>query len=390
MRQATRRAFANLVQLALDEQVQFVLIAGDLYDRDWRDYGTGLFFVNQITRLRQANIPAFVIAGNHDAANKMTRTLRLQAGVMLKSDEPETRLLADLDVAIHGQGFATEAVTEDLSRTYPAARSGCFNIGLLHTCATGRDGHDNYAPCTIDGLVSKGYDYWALGHIHKREILHEEPCIIFPGNVQGRHIGETGPKGCMLVTVHGNHHVETEFRCLDVLRWERCNVDAADAEDPDAVLARVMEKLGESRQASEGRPLALRVEITGPCRAHDLLLANPQKWINEIRSLAVETGAEDLWIEKVKFHTEPASTQVAVPVDGPFSELIGVIEELCGDSGEARQFHEEFAELFRKLPAELKEGPEALRLDDPLWLRGLLPRVKPLLVSRLLSRESPP
>ncbi len=230
MRQATRRAFANLVQLALSEQVQFVLIAGDLYDRDWRDYGTGLFFVNQITRLRQANIPAFVIAGNHDAANKMTRTLRFQADVMLRTDEPQTCLLKDLDVAIHGQGFAAEAVTDDLSKHYPAARSGLFNIGLLHTCATGRDGHARYAPCTIDGLLTKRYDYWALGHIHKREVLHTDPCIVFPGNIQGRHIGETGAKGCMLVTVHDNHRVEVEFRCLDVLRWERCSVDATEAE----------------------------------------------------------------------------------------------------------------------------------------------------------------
>src|SRR5436190_9561279 len=93
IRQATRRALENLVQLALDEQVAFVLIAGDLYDRDWRDYRTGLFFVNQMARLRQAKIPVFAIAGNHDAANKMTRTLRMQANVMLTTEEPESRIL---------------------------------------------------------------------------------------------------------------------------------------------------------------------------------------------------------------------------------------------------------------------------------------------------------
>jgi exonuclease SbcD len=390
MRQATRRAFANLVELALSEQVQFVLIAGDLYDRDWRDYGTGLFFVNQITRLRQANIPAFVIAGNHDAANKMTRTLRFQADVMLRTDEPQTCLLKDLGVAIHGQGFAAEAVTDDLSKKYPDPTPGYFNIGLLHTCANGRDGHARYAPCTIDGLVSKGYDYWALGHIHKREFLHEEPYIIFPGNVQGRHIGETGPKGCMLVTVHDNHHVEVEFRCVDVLRWERCDVDATEAESPDAVLARVVDNLVALRQESEGRTLAVRVEVRGSCRAHEQLLANPQKWINEIRSMAIETAAEELWIEKVKFNTTPPSTHVSLAVDGPFGELVAVIEELCADPRESRQLHEEFAELYRKLPPELKEGDDALRLDDPSWLKGILPRVKPLLLSRLLSRESPP
>jgi exonuclease SbcD len=390
MRQATRRALANLVQLALDEQVAFVLIAGDLYDCDWRDYRTGLFFVNQMARLRQANIPVFVIAGNHDAANKMTRTLRLQANVtMLATDQPETRTLEDLDVAIHGQGFATEAVTEDLSARYPAAKSGCFNIGLLHTCATGRENHARYAPCTIDGLLRKQYDYWALGHIHKREILHPEPPIVFPGNVQGRHIREAGPKGCMLVTVHNNRSVETEFRCLDVLRWEALRVDATEAEDPDAVLGQVTDQLDQLRQESEGRPLAVRVEVSGLCPAHDLLSANPQKWINEIRSLASEAGADELWIEKVKFLTAPPRTHVPPPADGPLGELLSVLDELREDASQLQRLHEELADLERKLPQELKEGPDAIRLDDPAWRQSVLAQVQPLLVSRLLSRGTP-
>jgi DNA repair exonuclease SbcCD nuclease subunit len=307
-----------------------------------------------MSRLHQANIRVFAIAGNHDAANKMTKTLRMQAGVMLKTDEPETCYLKDLDVAIHGQGFATEAITNDLSACYPIAKSGCFNIGLLHTSATGRDGHERYAPCTIDGLLSKQYDYWALGHIHKREILHEEPYIVFPGNVQGRKVGESGPKGCMLVTVQDNRSVEVDFRCLDVLRWERC-----------------------------------KVEVSGLCHAHERLQANPQKWTNEIRSLAAEACADEIWIEKVKFGTDPPGTHASPPADGPFGELLGVIEELCTDPKQVQRLHEEFAELCRKLPEELTAGPDPLRLNDPAWLQRMLPRVRPLLVSRLFARGSP-
>jgi DNA repair exonuclease SbcCD nuclease subunit len=389
MRQATRRAFENLVQLALTEQVRFVLVAGDLYDKDWRDYGTGLFFVNQIARLRQANIETFVIAGNHDAANKMTRTLRFQADVMLSPDKPETRFVEDVGVAIHGQGFPTEAVTEDLSKAYPGAIRGYFNIGLLHTAA-GCGGHDNYAPCTIDGLRSKSYDYWALGHIHTYRTLHEEPHIIFPGNIQGRHIGESGKKGCILVTVDDNGGIQDEFYSLDVLRWENCNVHATESDNAAAVLAKVADKLAESRQASEGRLLAVRVQITGACRAHDQLLANPQKWTNEIRSAAVESAADDLWIEKIKFLTRPPSAQVDERDDGPLGELIGVIEELCAHSGESERLCDEFAELCEKLPPEVKEGEEPLCLDDPEWLKDRLSQVSPLLVSRLFSQESPP
>ena len=195
IRDAARRALANLVDLAIEQKVAFVLIAGDIYDGDWRDYNTGLYFVDQIRRLREANIRLYLISGNHDAANRMTRTLRMPENVtFFSADAPETALIPELDVAIHGQSFATAAVYEDLSEGYPAAKSGCINIGMLHTCASGREGHDRYAPCSIEGLKAKGYDYWALGHVHIREILSEKPLIAFSGNMQGRHVRETGAK----------------------------------------------------------------------------------------------------------------------------------------------------------------------------------------------------
>lgn len=228
IRQASRRALANLVQLALDESVAFVLIAGDLYDGDWKDHRTGLYFVSQMVRLREAGIPVFVIAGNHDAMNRMTRSLPLPENVrMLDHKKAETVKLEKLGVAVHGQSFAAQAVLEDLSAGYPPAVGGMFNIGVLHTCATGRDGHDNYAPCTVEGLISKRYDYWALGHVHARETLHREPDIVFPGNIQGRHIRESGAKGCMLVEVNARQKLEATMRPLDVFRWQKCWVDAA-------------------------------------------------------------------------------------------------------------------------------------------------------------------
>ena len=219
IRDAARRALANLVDLAIDQEVAFVLIAGDLYDGDWRDYNTGLYFVDQVRRLREANIPLYLISGNHDAANRMTRTLRMPDNVtFFSADAPETALIPELDVAIHGQSFATAAVYEDLSEGYPVAKSGYFNVGVLHTCASGREGHDRYAPCSLEGLKAKGYDYWALGHIHIREILSEQPIIAFSGNIQGRHIKETGAKGCLLVTVNDDQSMQADFRALDCKR----------------------------------------------------------------------------------------------------------------------------------------------------------------------------
>ena len=196
IRQATRRALENLVSLAVESEVDFVLLVGDLYDGDWRDHNTGLFFAKQMSEFRKAGIKVFLIAGNHDAQNVMTKSLRLPDNVhQLNTSKPETVRLEELGVAIHGQGFRTKAVTKNLAMDYPAAIPHVFNIGLLHTSVTGREGHDNYAPCTPTNLVDLNYDYWALGHVHTRECLSEDPPIHFPGNVQGRHIREAGPKG---------------------------------------------------------------------------------------------------------------------------------------------------------------------------------------------------
>ena len=309
IRQASRRALANLVQLALDESVAFVLIAGDLYDGDWKDHRTGLYFVSQMVRLREAGIPVFVIAGNHDAMNRMTRSLPLPENVrMLDHKKAETVKLENLGVAIHGQSFATQAVLDDLSAGYPPAVGGMFNIGVLHTCATGRDGHDNYAPCTVEGLVSKRYDYWALGHVHTRETLHREPDIVFPGNIQGRHIRESGAKGCMLVEVDTRQKLEATMRPLDVFRWQTCWVDAAGATTKEDLLDRFRQRLAALMIQSDDLPLAVRVEASGPCRAHQDIAARPQQWVNDIRATALDQCGGRVWIEKVR-------TATTLPVD---------------------------------------------------------------------------
>jgi hypothetical protein len=166
----------NLESFSSDSGINVIIInvqafnATGIYDGDWRDYNTGLFFVKQAARLRDVGIPRCVISGNHDAANRMTRSLRMPDNVTFFSDEaPETAIIPGVDVAIHGQSYATSAVFEDLSDAYPNSKSGLLNIGLLHTCVTGREGHDRYAPCSVEGLKLKGYDYWALGHVH---VLH--------------------------------------------------------------------------------------------------------------------------------------------------------------------------------------------------------------------------
>jgi DNA repair exonuclease SbcCD nuclease subunit len=144
IRQASRRAFENLIDLAVAEAVNFVLITGDLFDGDWKDYHTGLYFIRQMHRLKAAGIDVYIVSGNHDAAGQMTRRLPYPDNVHLFDHRrPQTHRIGDLNVAVHGQSFAGPVVLDNLARGYPEPLPGCFNIGLLHTSLTGREGHEN-------------------------------------------------------------------------------------------------------------------------------------------------------------------------------------------------------------------------------------------------------
>ena len=161
--------------------------------------------------------------------------------------------MKELDVAIHGQSFAKAAVTENLAAAYPAPVSGCINIGLLHTGLGGLDGHERYAPCTLEELRLRGYDYWALGHIHIRQVPCQDPPVVFAGNVQGRHIREAGPKGCLLATVHSDRSVELVFHRLDQVRWERGRVEVSELDTESDLLGRAAEVL-DGLMAVRARP----------------------------------------------------------------------------------------------------------------------------------------
>lgn len=389
IRSATRRAFDNLINLAIDEKVNFVLLAGDLYDGDWKDYNTGLYFIERMTRLREAGIPVFVVAGNHDASSQITKRLRLPDNVtMFSTRQPECVVLEDLNVSIHGQSFATRAVTDDISQAYPQADPNHFNIGLLHTCLDGKPGHEPYAPCSVEGLSSKGYQYWALGHVHKREIVCQDPWIIFPGNIQGRHIRETGPKGCTIVTVENGEVSEVEHRNVDVMRWSHCEISVADIDTADEVYDLVSEKLNLTLDATDGLPVAVRLILTGACSAHEELHANLEHWSQEYRALATGIGGAGIWLEKVSIKTQPpVSTEEVLARDDALSHLLRSIHDMELDDNALSEIANELSTFRQKFHAVIPDSEDRYNPADPDQLRNTMADIKSLLVNRLLSTE---
>jgi DNA repair exonuclease SbcCD nuclease subunit len=387
MRGATRRALENLVELAVNERVDFVLTAGDLYDGDWKDYNTGLFFVSQMTKLRDSGIKVIIVTGNHDAASQITKNLRIPDNCrMLSMQKPQSIILEDVGVAIHGQGFLTRAVTDNLAVNYPKAIPELFNIGLLHTCLDGREGHEPYAPCTLDELLSRGYGYWALGHVHKREVIRQEPWIVFPGNSQGRNVRETGAKGCMLVSVSDRSVTNVEFTTLDVFRWSLIDVDVAGSTKIDDILNKLDKVLKREVKNNDGMPLALRISLSGSSRLHGQILAKVEHLKNEIRGCAIDAGNGNIWVEKVSIDTSGMSDPETLMMrDDALGGLLRSISDLQYDDKALESILGEFGDLFRKLPAEYLDDTEAIHPERKKSVSKVVDDVKHMLLTRILS-----
>lgn len=383
MRAATRLALENLVDLCIAESVSLLLLAGDIYDGDWKDYATGLFFAHQMSRLRKASIRVALIHGNHDAASAITRYLELPDNVSCLPDgHAATVTYDDLGIAVHGQSYATAAEHDDLSAGYPEPLANMLNIGLLHTAATGRPGHARYAPCTPDNLAAKGYDYWALGHVHAREVLSRDPWIVFAGNLQGRHARETGPKGATLITVCDGAIATVEPRTLDAVRWVRCEVDVTDVASGYEAVNRVREALEAEVAAVDGRLLAARVVLTGRTVAHGALIDDEDGWAAKIRAEANDVG--DVWVEKIQLRTEAElDVRALAERDDAVGQIAKTLQALQYDDASVEALMPALSDVRSKLPSELRS--DGLRLDDPEVLRGLLGDVEHMLLTRLLA-----
>ncbi len=363
IRAATRDAFDTLIGTALRERVDLLIIAGDLYDGDWRDYRTGLFLVRQLGRLAEAGIPVALVHGNHDAESRITRRLTLPGTVTaFPAHRPRTLRLEPPGVALHGQSFRGPRVTEDLAAGYPEPVPGLFNIGMLHTGLGGRDGHADYAPCTLEQLVAKGYDYWALGHVHRAAVLHEAPHVVFPGNLQGRHVRETGPKGAVLVTVTDGAVAGLAAVACDTVRWARLAVPVDDVAGAEEALDRVRGALERAvAEEADGRLLACRLELHGTTVHHDALVAAEERLLAEARALALALGEEVAWVERVVVATTPPPAGAAEARPDALDALERLLADAPADAELARQLAADLGELVRRLPPEIRAEP-----DDPI------------------------
>ena len=392
IRDASRRAFERLIDVALEEEVAFVVVAGDIFDGDWDDLATGLWTIRQLRRLEARRVPVFISLGNHDLQNKTLPKLTWPKNVKIfNSKKPETFFYPDdlptlfdgapkrarknvannenslfnatpesgstLDgaperVALTGQSFRAQFCPENLAENFPPATPNAFNIGVLHTDASGDGAASRYAPTSLETLNSKRYDYWALGHVHRRQTLQTSPAWVgYPGVLQGRHIREPEPKGFYVVEIeNGALSQAPRFVAVDSLRWFAAELDLTQVASEEELRQHFLNAARAIVDEAEERFAAVRLTLVGRTELHrELTQRRACQTLGEtFRAWALELG-DALWLEEIELKTTS-------PRPATLGET-GILGDLAAD------FERKIAELSVRLAA-----PEAPQTDEPQGL----------------------
>ena len=349
---ATRRAFVSIVDLCLAEKVDALLIAGDLYDGDQTSMKTARFLADQLRRLHEAEIPTFIIRGNHDAESRITRELTLPETVKVFSGRADAVTIGAgaLDVAIHGVSFAQKHAPESLLPKFREPAPGAVNIGMLHTSLGGSPAHDRYAPCTCADLHGTGFAYWALGHVHQRSVDQGQATIVMPGNPQGRDINEAGPRSASLVTIDDSRGISVEERLTSVAEFRRVGVDLSGAEDWRAALKRIEAALEAERGAVESEHLVARLTLSGATPLAWRLRSDADTLEEEARRISADLGRT--WLDKIELRCSEPRAETAPSAD-PVAELRLLMET---EVAQSKAFRDELQAIAEELRGHLPPG----------------------------------
>ncbi|EGL16809.1 MULTISPECIES: DNA repair exonuclease [unclassified Paenibacillus] len=433
IRESTFGALNRLVRLAVREKVDFAVFSGDIYDAGDRSLRAQLRFRSALAELDRAGIPALVIHGNHDPLDGRGADLEWPAGAYVyPSDRVEkVRIVKEdrgLIAEVHGISYASAAVTENLALRFRSGDASVFQVALLHTNVDGRPGYDNYAPCSKSDLMGRGIDYWALGHIHTREIvMDQKPAAVYPGNIQGRSIRECGPRGCYIVAVDENGSPELDFHALDGVRWQQESLSIAGIGTEQELQESLQDLLARLREKAEGRPTVARIFLEGRGPLHLKLqagstLADLLRELRESELLALAgrsaagydrsgTGAgvehtqaphpaDDnmeeragsypkappsggvfrsaadvsfVWIESIEARTgQDIDFELLLREESFIGDLLRLAEELAADEGKLREFADEAlgSLLAQNGASRLFGGADGLLEDTGDWLEA--------------------
>ena len=296
LKNATFLAYDNLVSRCIENKVDALVLAGDIFDSNDRIYAVQRKLQQGIEKLDSFGIKVFACRGNHDPLDGWDPKLPMPDNYKLFSshyesfpvfeDQPEK-------VVVHGISYPTRVVTDNLVREFPKPPKDSFNIGVLHANVGNISEHDPYSPCSISDLTNSGYDYWALGHIHKRDILKtSNPTIVYSGNTQSMHRNETGAKGFYIVDVNENKEIKPpKFEPIDVVRFVDLIVNINELQSENDLEMKTNELIEAQLKESSSRDLVLNVIISGSGVLHDLIAK--EKFLKEDILQVIKENWED-------------------------------------------------------------------------------------------------
>ena len=347
LKQASRDTFRGIVDLAISKDADVLVLAGDIFDNDFPDLKTRAFLITQLARAAAAGVSTVLIRGNHDALLDHTTHGDLGPNIhLLHRGNPTVDISG---VAFHGLSFETSHVSDSFLPDYPTPIAGCVNVGLMHTSLGGSPGHDPYAPCSEQDLMSFGYDLWCLGHIHTPfERNLGSVMAIMPGIPQPRHFGERFGGRVAIVTL-GDGPPESEYREVGHLRFLEAELDLTDCADQLEILEAIDIALKNAQDTVQDTALRLRV-------------TSARHSAEELQTLAKELldDIDRVFLDKVK-------TQMPkMPTDGSPDDLVRLMREEFQEAGFQKASAQIIDDLRVALPASVRDTLSETELDELL------------------------
>jgi DNA repair protein SbcD/Mre11 len=327
--ESTFLSFNRLVDIAIQEEVDFVIIAGDLYDSGQRSLKAQSFLKNCFAKLDSHHIEVYIVHGNHDPLDGQWVSLEWPKNVHFFQGSSIQTFCFETDgktvACLHGFSYETSAVTDNRTIHFPEKQDDLYHIGILHGQADGYSGHSRYAPFLLSELLKKGYDYWALGHIHKKMDLHDEPPVRYSGNIQGRHSGETGEKGAYIVTLNGSE-ASSVFHATSDIEWHEAMVECDELENLQEVIT-LCEKIKDTYRVPH-KGIFLTIRLIGSTPLYEELLDGV--FLEDLEEILREEDAEVSFVHTVSLKNDvrPAiQDELSIKQSQFFRDIVSVLQD---------------------------------------------------------------
>ncbi|UOF90590.1 DNA repair exonuclease [Fodinisporobacter ferrooxydans] len=310
LQDATFHAFERIVDACMEREVDFLTIAGDLFDQPERSLRAQVHFREQAKRLQKKGIHIYIIHGNHDHLGGKYIRMEWPDNVYVfpagKVDSQSVYRNGKELARIYGISYPAQAVSENYAKKFQRDTQAPYAIGLLHTNVGSDEQHENYAPTTVEELTAAGFDFWGLGHIHIPRILNDQnPVILYPGNPQGRHIREAGARGCYLVDVKETGVSELTFLPTDQIRWFMLQVDLTGCDRVEEMVDRLAEHVAGVAESHANTGI-VRMTVHGATSLHAYLQDRENlRQVQDALQTILSNSCGNFWIESLEEQTAP-------------------------------------------------------------------------------------